>query len=188
MKRRTTIYCILLLILTGICIYINSCHKDYEHYITIFATASSIIGVIISIFEVLNVRKTTEAVSVSLNETKKEINDFLNFSEINEMTRLIDEIEAYINNNHVESAWLKLKELKGNLDKQSEYINKICLNSDYPSRLKNHRIHLGMDIRNIYTTINNHSIPFDSSVVIKHLDETKECLHEMSGTIKTKRI
>ena len=117
MKIRIIVYSVLLVILLLICIGVYQYHKEYEPYITIIASVSSIVGVLISIIEIFNVRKTTEAVSQSLEETKKEINDFLYFSEINEMTRLIDEIEAFLNDDHFESAWLKLKELKSNLDK-----------------------------------------------------------------------
>lgn len=188
MKNRIIVYSIFLVVLLLICIHVYHYHKEYEPYITIFASVSSIVGVLISIIEVLNVRKTTEAVSLSLEETKKEINDFLYFSEINEMTRLIDEIEAFLNDDHFESAWLKLKELKSNLDKQTDYISKAYKEYDYPKRINNHKTHLTMDINNIFNNIGNNSIPLNKSVVIEHLDKIKECLHEMSGTIKSNKI
>lgn len=126
--------------------------------------------------------------SQSLEETKREINDFLSFSEMNEMTRLIDEIKAYVNNNHFESAWLKMKELKANLDKQTDYISKAYKEFDYPKRLSNQKIRLTMDIKNIFNNISDKSTPLDKSVVIAHLDNTKEFLHEMSGTLKSHKI
>lgn len=188
MKIRIIVYSVLLVILLLICIGVYQYHNEYEPYITIIASVSSIVGVLISIIEIFNVRKTTEAVSQSLEETKKEINDFLYFSEINEMTRLIDEIEAYLNEDHFESAWLKLKELKSNLDKQTEYIRKAYKEYDYPKRIVTHKTRLTMDIKNIFNNLSNKSIPLNKSVVIEHLDNIKECLHEMSGTLKSIKI
>lgn len=190
MKNRIIVYSVLLVVLLLICIYVYRCHNEYEPYITLIASVSSIIGVLISIIEVLNVRKTTEAVSQSLEETKNEINDFLSFSDMNEMTRLIDEVEAYVNDDHLESAWLKMKELKANLDKQTDYIRKAYKEYDYPKRLGAQKIHLTWDIKNIFDNISDksQSTPLDKSVVIEHLDKTKECLHEMSGTLKSNKI
>lgn len=188
MKNRIIVYSCLLVVLLLICIYLYQCHKEYEPYITLFASVSSIVGVLISIIEVLNVRKTTEAVSQSLEDTKREINEFLSFSEMNEMTRLIDEIEAYVNDDHFESAWLKMKDMKANLDKQTDYISKAYKEYDYPKRLSNQKIHLTMDIKNIFNNISDKSTPLDKSVVIEHLDKIKECLHEMSGTLKSHKI
>lgn len=188
MKNRIIGYSVLLVVLLLICIYVYRCHNEYEPYITLFASVSSIVGVLISIIEVLNVRKTTEAVSQSLEETKKEINDFLSFSDMNEMTRLIDEIEAYLNDDHFESAWLKLKELKAILDKQTAFIKKAYKEYDYPKRLSNQKTRLTMDIKNIFNNIRDKSTPLDKSVVIEHLDNIKECLHEMSGTLKSNKL
>ena len=188
MKYRIVFYCCLLVVLPLLCIQVYQSHRDYEPYITLFASVSSIVGVLISIVEVLNVSKTTEAVSQSLEDTKKEISEFLSFSDINEMTRLIDEIEAYVNDDHFESAWLKLKELKASLDKQSTFINKTYKAYDYPKHLSKHKIRLTMDIKNIYNNVTDQSTPLDKSVVIEHLENTKECLHEMSGTLKSHKI
>lgn len=188
MKIRIIVYSVLLVILLLICIGLYHYHKEYEPYITIIASVSSIVGVLISIIEILNVSKTTEAVSQSLEDTKKEISEFLSFSDINEMTRLIDEIEAYVNDDHFESAWLKLKELKASLDKQSTFINKTYKAYDYPKHLSKHKIRLTMDIKNIYNNVTDQSTPLDKSVVIEHLENTKECLHEMSGTLKSHKI
>ena len=93
-----------------------------------------------------------------------------------------------MNDDHFESAWLKLKELKSNLDKQTDYISKAYKEYDYPKRINNHKTHLTMDINNICNNIGNNSIPLNKSVVIEHLDKIKECLHEMSGTIKSNKI
>lgn len=163
-------------------------HSEYEFYISIVASSSSIIGILVSIIEIIHVRNTTETVSQSLEETKREINEFLSFSEINEMTRLIDEIEAYVNDNHYESAWLKLKDFKGQLDKQSAYIEKIYQFSDYPKKIRTQKVHLSMDIQNLFKKINDTSTPLEKNVIIDHLDNTKECLNELSGRLKVERI
>lgn len=185
---RIITYLIVFLLLIGSCLFAHSVYPEYEFYISIVASSSSIISVLVSIIEIIHVRNTTEAVSQSLDETKREINEFLSFSEINEMTRLIDEIEAYINDNHYESAWLKLKDFKGQLDKQSAYIEKTHQSSDFPKKLKMQKVHLSMDIRNLFKKINDTSTPLEKNVIIDHLDSTKECLNELSGRLKVERI
>lgn len=174
--------------LTAIFVYLHHCHKDWEPYISIFATASSIVSVLIAIVEVLQLRNTTEAVGQSLEETKREINEFLSFSEINEMTRLIDEIEAYVNDDHYESAWLKLKEFKGVLDKQSVYIQHTYQETDYPKKMRNFKVNLSIDINNLFQKVSDKDTPLDKRIIIRNLDSTKECLNEMSGQLKAKRI
>lgn len=185
---RAIIYSILLLIIFGAIVYLHNYHRDWEQKVAIFATASSIVSVFIAIFEVLKLRNTTEAVSQSLKETKREINEFLSFSEINEMTRLIDEIEAYVNDNHYESAWLKLKEFKGILDKQTVYILNTYKGTDYPKKIGTNKIRISMDIKNLFQKVNDKDIPIEKEIIIANLDNTKECLHEMSGQLKAKRI
>lgn len=185
---RIFFYLFVFLVLIGSCLYVHRVHSEYEYYISIIASSSSIISVLVSLIEIIHVRDTTEAVSQSLEETKRDINEFLSFSEINEMTRLIDEIEAYVNDDHYESAWLKLKDFKGQLDKQSAYIEKIYKFSDYPKKIRMQKIHLSMDIQNLFRKIDDASTPLEKNVIINHLDSIKECLNELSGRLKVERI
>lgn len=184
-KMSKVILYILILIIVGVCLYVVP--EKYKEEVAIIASAASIVGVVISICEVVGLKTKTEVVTQSLNKARSDIEKFLTFSEFNELSKQIDEIEAYLRNNSLELVLIKQKELKDKLCVLRGYLKRTSLENDFEQKLNLYIKSIGIDVQTIHNAITQSS-PIDSSVVNKNLEFIKELLNEMSGLIKSDKI
>ncbi len=181
---RVGVYIVVLLAAVVGCILLDA---DYGKWLTAGASAFSIVGVGISLFEIVGVKSKTKAVEESLLEMRKEINSFYSYSEINEMARMIDGIEIYLRNNNLDGCHVMMKDLKTKLIVQSENWKRNADDEELVRKMKNCLIDLGVDIKSIYSALTKDS-PLDDEIVVGHLENIKEKLNEKAGQIKSEKL
>lgn len=151
------------------------------------ASAFSIVGVVITLFEIIGVKSKTKAVRDSLANMSKELRCFYSYSKINEMARMIDEIESYLRNNSMESCYITLKELKAKLVVMNENWKKEDNNQEFIQKMRVCIYDLGMDIKSLYSSLKQVS-PLDDMLMNTHLENIKELLNKKAGQIKSDKL
>lgn len=182
--KRICVYLFVLLVAVVGCILLDA---DYGKWLTAGASAFSIVGVVISLFEIVGVKSKTRAVGESLSAMRKEINSFYSYSEINEMARMIDGIESYLRNNNLDGCHVMMKDLKSKLIVQSENWKRNADDKELVRKMKNCLIDLGVDIKSVYSSLTRGSA-LDDEIVMTHLEDIKEQLNEKAGQIKSEKL
>ena len=190
MNKKIICYVVSFVVLIGICLILHHVYEKTDTYVSIIASAASVVGVTISIMEIVGVKSKTEAIEVSLKETRTSIGSFLTSSEVKKMSSEIDEIEAYLHSQKNELALLKLKDLKNYLCESHAYIKSRIQEIDdtYPdSDLQQVIFNLGMDVQTLHKVVNGLGyINYD--VMFKNLENAKDVLGHIYGIIKSSKI
>ena len=122
MIKKVVFYIASLFALIVICLILHQTYEDTDFYVSIIASAASVVGLVISVVEIVGVKSKTNAVEKSLRQARTSIGNFLTFSEMKQMSVKIDEIEAYLRSRKNESALIKMKDLKDYLCEANIYI------------------------------------------------------------------
>lgn len=154
-------------------------------FVLVLTSTASIIGVVISIIELVGVKSKAEAINESVAKTKEEISKYVNYADVKGMTNIIDEIEAHLHADKYESALLKMKELK---DKVSEYHGYIKNRKDKEVNLiELTKIiqKIGIDVNTLHNNIDENGV-VDKETIFMNLENTKDVLSKVSGQLKAK--
>lgn len=153
--------------------------------VVVLSSAASIIGVVISIFEIVGVKSKTKAIDESVKNAKNEISKYVKYSDVNQMINIIDEIEAHLHADKYESALLKMKELKDNAFEYQGYINGHRQNGIEFINLKDTIVKIGQDVQTLHIFVDNAG-KLDKEEMFRNLEKIKEVLSKESGKIKAK--
>lgn len=185
--KKVVAYAVLFVVACAIFLYLHCLHELRDEILAIIASVASILGIVISMLEIVGVKSKTEATAAALGEARKDIGKFLGFSELKETSQIIDEIEAYLRARNYEVALVKLKELKDNLCATKGFVKSHELDDELKKKLNNSITSLGVDVKNLHRTILSQS-PLDDAVVIQNLEAAKELLAEIMGTLKSEKL
>jgi hypothetical protein len=87
-------------------------NNDTNNFISILGTYLELYGLTITILEILEVRKVTTQIELSVQETKKKFQSIFSLSDISRSSKTIAEIQSYLGNNQMQMAYLRLKDLQ----------------------------------------------------------------------------
>lgn len=175
-------YIFICLIIMIICVFTSD---SFNCFVTLAASAASITGVIISLHEIVGMKTKTEAVNESIKDARDSISRFLTYSEINSLSGLIDEIEAYLHSDGHESALIKMKELKDMMCSISGYNKNSQEDSEQSFEVIIQKI--GMDVHSLHCSISEKT-SLNKSVMYNNLEKAKELLNKLSGEIKSSEV
>ena len=190
MNMKIILYVAFFIVLIAICLILHQTNEETDLYISIVASAASVVGVAISVMEIVGVKSKTEAVENSLKQARTNIGNFLTFSEMKQMSVKIDEIEAYLRSHRNESALIKLKDLKDYLCETHTYINSKVSQIDSTfsdSELRQVIFNLCLDVRTLHNVVNG-SEQINYDIMFKNLENAKDALGRISGIIKSSKI
>lgn len=178
---------IILLLVAFIIIYFWGMKSETvtSKFVLVFSSAASIIGVVISIFEIVGVKSKTEAINESVKKAKNEISKYVNYSDINQMIHIIDEIEAHLHADKYESALLKMKELKDNAFEYQGYINEHQNKEINLVNLKEIIVKIGQDVNTLHIYVDDAGT-IDKDKMFQNLEDIKDFFSKESGKIKAK--
>src|ERR1700754_167651 len=81
-------------------------------YLSLLGTFLELYGLIIMFLELLEVKRTTELLQIAVNTTKTKFQSILSLSDISRSGKTIEEIQAYLGNEKLQMAYLRLKDLR----------------------------------------------------------------------------
>lgn len=185
--KKVVVYSVMFIMACAVFLYLHCLYEQSDEYLAIIASVASILGIVISMLEIVGVKSKTEATAAAMDEARKDIGKFLGFSELKETSQIIDEIEAYLRARNHEVALVKLKELKDKLCATKGFIQSHELDDELKKKLNNNITSLGVDVKNLHRTILSQS-PLDDAIVIQNLEAAKELLAEIIGTLKSEKL
>ncbi|MFV0420036.1 MAG: hypothetical protein ACK5KT_15060 [Dysgonomonas sp.] len=183
-KSYSFLLLLLLLILYGITIYYDYANDILNSSQTII-NGISILGVYFTILGIGYTFRQVLFVKEEVQNSLKELNEFLSYSDISSKIRQIEEIQTFILNSKHELARLRMIDLRSLLieikhNKRLEpYFDK--------NTLSDRLIDLSINITNINDSI-LYRKKINYSTVNKHLDEIVLFLEEISSQLKNKKI
>lgn len=175
---------LIIIVIIGILIHI-SC-QNVEGYLSGIGSLASIVGIAIAIIQIIQLKGKTEAVDTAVNHLKTEVFKFTTYADINTDATLIDEIESYARNSEVMPTLIKLKLLKDDMVKLKGYLKCKDFENYVPNDLNRHITNLGICILPLSSHDKNQ--PIDWDVIIKYLEEIKNWLGYMAGSLKGDKI
>lgn len=190
MNKKIIFYVTSFIVLTVICLILHQTNENADIYVAIIASVASVVGVAISVMEIVGVKSKTEAVEDALRQAHVSIGNFLTFSEMKQMSVKIDEIEAYLRSHKNELALIKMKDLKDYLCEARTYIKSSIHQMDdtcFDDELQNVIFNLGMDVHTLQKVVNSSDL-INDDIVFKNLENTKDILGHISGIIKSSKI
>jgi len=174
----------LLLLLYGATIY-NDYISNVMNRSQIIINGISILGVYFTILGIGYTFKQVLSVKEEVQNSLKELNEFLSYSDISSKIRQIEEIQTFILSSKHELARLRMMDLRSLLVEIKH--NKRLESYFDKDSISNRLTDLGIDITNINDSI-LYGKKVNYSTVNKHLDEIVLFLGEICSQLKNKKI
>jgi len=164
----------------------NEICSKIASFLSIFGTCASLLGIGLTYKQILSVKETSDEIKSSVDKSLNEINEFLSFSDISSTIKQIHEIQTFIHNSKIELALIRIRDLRFQLI-QIKHNKKLqeFFNYDEISGLI---IDIGIDIKNINTSILDEKKSLNFITINKHLDNTITCLEEISSQLKNNKL
>ncbi|WP_133054009.1 hypothetical protein, partial [Niastella yeongjuensis] len=140
-----------ILITTLIFICLDKEERTVPNGFTIFGTFFSIFGLMIAFIQIKSLRESSEETKIAIDNSITRINQVLSVSDLSKSTKLIHEIQGFLQNNKLEMALIRMKDLKAVLI-QVKY-NEDLLEYTHDSRYNQNITGLGADISNLHDEI-----------------------------------
>lgn len=119
---------------------------------TLFGTYFSLYGLLIAYLQIKSIKETSKETQKAVNESTIRINQVLSISELSKSNKIIQEIQTSLQNDKLELALIRMKDLKSILiqikynEDLLEYTNAQLYNQNITE--------LGGDINNLHDQIN----------------------------------
>ncbi|MEC7770838.1 MAG: hypothetical protein VX798_06620 [Bacteroidota bacterium] len=156
--------------------------KTTVNFITVGGTYSSIFGIIIAYIQILTVKRTTELTKEKVEESNKRIAKTLSVSDLSKAIKLVHEIQNYLVAGKVESAIIRLKDLKSILIylKYNDDLSKLTSTEIYTESLSN----VSINMSNLTKELIGQKKGIDKSKIIEDLETIEDQLGEFEGHLK----
>ncbi|MDE6702694.1 MAG: hypothetical protein K2K00_03350 [Muribaculaceae bacterium] len=150
----------------------------------------SLAGVVIAIVQVSQVAEITAATNKAVKENRREIKNFLSFSDMAHLTEQIKNAQNYIRTNDYHPAIVLIQTIKDNLIKATPEFNNLISSIDIPEIITN----ISIDIRNLVE--HNIYVKQDSprqnelnpAEIHEHLEIAREAVVKIESQLKQNKI
>ena len=160
-------------------------HKKYSgfcDYLSIIGSIASVLGIIYTLYEIFKIKSTAEAINVAIDNNTNSLSQYTTFKDINVLSTIIDEIEAYARQNKIEPTLIKLKYLKDEIGILKEFLEKSDSNLQ-PIKISSTQMSkLNMFITQLSGILNPTEVNW--SELIEILEKIKDQLNKAVGAMK----
>lgn len=156
--------------------------KSLINYVTYFGTYTSIFGIMITYAQILSVKEISEDTKLKIEDSLQKTYKILTISELSKSIKLVQEIQNYLLNSKLESAVIRLKDLKSTLIqlKHNNNLDEYTKSSVYSTYLTNISVNT--------TNLNQHIIGSKTGVninkIVSNLEDIENHLGEIEGYLK----
>lgn len=171
------------LLLTSIIFYIiPNQEKTILNYITYFGTFTSIFGLIMTYAQILSIKEIAEETKIKVENSLNKTFKILTISELSKSIKLVQEVQTYLSHNKLESAVIRLKDLKSILIllKYNTSIDSFTKTSEYTQYLTN----ISINVTNLTQHIIGTKIGVNANKIISNLEDIENYLGEIEGHLK----
>jgi hypothetical protein len=171
---------VIILSLIVICVISQDVCPSPGDYISGVGSVASLYGIIITLWQVSQVKKVATAASEAVDRKLEEIDSFMAFADVKRHIEICNSINVYLTSKEYEAAAIKIEQLREmlvNLKQSNE------LQDDDFKSASSHILNLGTDSQ----SIRKHRagiVKLDSDVLITHISDVCNFLEEVSSKIK----
>lgn len=160
--------------------------KTVPNYATVIGTIGSIIGLAIAYVNIVSLKQSSIELSKKIDGSIKKVNQLNSISEISKAIKTNQEIQIFIRNGKIESAHLRLLDLKIMLlhFNSDEYLNELTSHNTYVELVVN----FGIDLNSINDLFINPKRKVDFGKITNNLEELSTYLTQFETRIKTIKI
>ena len=181
-RKYLVVHIILVIILSLIVIYVISqdvCPSPGD-YISGVGSVASLYGIIITLWQISQVKKVATAASEAVDRKLEQIDSFMAFADIKRHIEICNSINMYLIAEEYEAAAIKIEQLREVLVnlKQSRELQ----DNDFKSA-SSHILNLGTDLQSIRKYLVR-TAKLDSDVLFTHISDVCNFLEEVSSKIK----
>ena len=171
-------------IIVLIFINLESSQKTVANAFTLFGTYLSLYGILIAYLQIQSIKETSEKTKRAVEESSNRINQILSVSDLSKSNKVIQEIQYFLQNDKVELALLRMKDLKAILIqiKFNEDLIEYTENNLYNQNITD----LGADINNLHDQITGAKKGINFSKVNQNLERLSTILAELENKLKYK--
>jgi len=165
---------------------LNASDRTLINYVTIFGTALSFIGLILTFIQVRSVKETSELTKQEVTSTIEKLNLILTVSDVSKASQIIEIVQGYLRDNKFELAYFKMKDLKG-------FLIQIKHLKDLPSYIEINQFdqslqNFNIDLTSINTSITNVGKSINRNAIINNLENLSTILSTLTNTVKYKEM
>ncbi len=181
-RRALFIHVLIVIILSLIVVFIISqdvC-TSINDYISGVGSVASLYGIIITLWQVSQVKKVATAASEAVDKKLEEIDSLMVFADVKRHIEICNSINIYLTAKEYEAASIKIEQLREvlvNLKQSTQ------LQGDDLKLVNNHTLNLGTDLQSIRKQIIGTG-RLEVDVVFKHVSDVCNFLEEVSSKIK----
>lgn len=181
-RKYFIVHIILVAVLSLIVIYVISqdvCPSPGD-YISGVGSVASLYGIIITLWQVSQVKKVATAASEAVDRKLEEIDSFVAFADVKRHIEICNSINMYLIAKEYEAAAIKIEQLREVLVNLRQ--SKELLDTDMKSA-SSYILNLGTDLQSIRKHLAG-TAELDSDVLFTHISDVCNFLEEMSLKIK----
>lgn len=178
----TIFYIAGLLLVSFIFYFFPEKQKSLMNYISYFGTYTSIFGIMITYTQILSVKEISEDTKLKVENSLQKTFKILTISELSKSIKLVQEIQNYLLNNKLESAIIRLKDLKNTLIqlKHNNNLDEYTKSSLYSTYLTN----ISINTNNLNQHIIGSKTGVNINKIVSNLEDIENHLGEIEGHLK----
>lgn len=173
------------LLLVGLLYFVFFDQKDQNmiNGITVLGTYLSLLGIVISYFQIKSVKDINEKTKTAIEESLQRLNQLVVVADLSKAIKIIDEIQQYIVHEYYQIALIRMKDLKSILiqAKHNEEANKLIEYESFCINLNE----LIVDIKNMHEfTTGYKKTSLNFSKIANHLEDLSTTLTAFEHKLK----
>lgn len=179
-----SIFFLLGITLTSVIYYFSEDEKSTINYLAYFGTFTTIYGLLITYAQIVGIREQSILTDLKVEESLNRTHKILSISKLSKSIKLVQEIQGYLRHSKLESAVIRLKDLK-NILIQLKYNNGIdeFINSD---QHKDCLTNISVNTNNINQQLAGTKTGINVRKIISDLEIAENHLVEIEGHLKYK--
>jgi hypothetical protein len=184
-RNKTRSIFMLGLLLVGLLYFVFFDQKDQNmiNGITVLGTYLSLLGIVISYFQIKSVKDINEKTKTAIEESLQRLNQLVVVADLSKAIKIIDEIQQYIVHEYYQIALIRMKDLKSILiqAKHNEEANKLIEYESFCINLNE----LIVDIKNMHEfTTGYKKTSLNFSKIANHLEDLSTTLTAFEHKLK----
>lgn len=181
-KRQLLIHIILVIVLSLVVVHIVSLDicPSASDYISGVGSVASLYGILITLWQLKQVKSAANAAKNSVEKKMKEIDSFLTFADTKRHIEICNSLNLYLSREEYEAATIRLEQLREvlvNLKHSKD------LSYDEMNSASIHTLNLGTDIQSLRKHLAGTS-KLDLDVMFSHVSNVCDFLENVSSKIK----